>query len=432
MGLVVLGSASFGQGAFGYNDSGYCQHIRTIFGSESSKCNLGWYFSGWGENTAYPHYITITHTTDKDAAGSSKSGPYKVRMADNWTGHVTQTTRFGIPQDTEQFLRIARDFRSPERLITSTLRPAVTSSLDSVANLFTMEEYYAGGRRDDFKTEFYDAVVKGRAKIERIEGIQGSANLRINTAPNDLEEAQDTAQTGANETIRVVTKKKLGADGNPIRIENGFSDYGITVSTAIIQNLDPNDEFEKQIEERKSAAARRSVAKEKRFEEEEQRKLALAKAEKDIATKQGEARVHQIEQTTNAETKKRLVLINANQERDKARIALETAEIILKRDEVSAESTKVLAQAEAFKKQALLEADGALAPKLQTYKEVNQVWAQAFAKRQVPSTVIGSSGKGGTDSDVSDLMSLLTVKTAKDLQLDLSVGANQKPAAINQ
>ncbi|MEL6751973.1 MAG: hypothetical protein AAFO70_07815, partial [Pseudomonadota bacterium] len=116
-------------GAFSYNDSGYCSHIRTIFGSESSKCDLGWYFSGWGRTTTYPHYITVTHTNDADASGSSVSPPYSIRMADNWAGEVTQTTRFGLPQDEEQFLRMAREFRSPERLISTTLQPTVTSSL---------------------------------------------------------------------------------------------------------------------------------------------------------------------------------------------------------------------------------------------------------------------------------------------------------------
>lgn len=137
--LAIIGAVvSLFSGGVAYNDAGYCVHIRTAFGTEDSKCDLGWFFSGWGRITDYPHFITIAHTAEGDAEGSSVSRPYVVRMADNWAGEVTQTTRFGIPQDDEQFLRMARDCRSPDRLITSTLRPAVTASLDSVANLFTM------------------------------------------------------------------------------------------------------------------------------------------------------------------------------------------------------------------------------------------------------------------------------------------------------
>ncbi len=129
-------------------------------------------------------------------------------MADNWAGEVTQTTRFGIPQDPEQFLKMARDFRSPERLITSTLRPAVTASLDSVANLYTMEEYFAGGRRDDFKTEFRDAVVKGRVVIERYESVSSGANIDRSTAPSTSNLAADTAETGGTERLNIITRKK--------------------------------------------------------------------------------------------------------------------------------------------------------------------------------------------------------------------------------
>lgn len=409
-------------GALGYNDAGYCVHIRTVFGTENSKCDLGWFFSGWGKTTEYPHFITVSYTHDSDARGSSVSGPYTVRMADNWAGEVTQTSRFGIPQDPEQFLKMARDFRSPERLITSTLRPAVSASLDSVANLFTMEEYYAGGKRDDFKTEFRDSLIKGRAVVIREETVVRGPNINRTTAPSESALSADTAETGGGERLRFVTRKKVDANGVEIRVSNGFSDYGIQVSTAILQNLDPDDAFEDQIKERKDAAARRSVAREKRLEQEEQRLLALAEAERAIAQRQGKAREDQIQRTTDAETSKRLALIAADQRREEARIAKETAQLNLERAEIDAKSRQVAADAEAYEKEALIRADGALNQKLAAWVKSQEVWAAAFSKRRVPATVFGGSESGtGSDLDAKTFMQLLTVQAAKQLELDMTI-----------
>ena len=450
--IVASGGAMIG-GGIAYNDAGYCVHIRTAFGTENSKCDLGWFFSGWGRITEYPHFITIAHTNEGDTEGSSVSRPYTVRMADNWAGEVTQTTRFGIPQDHEQFLRMARDFRSPDRLITSTLRPAVTASLDSVANLYTMEEYYAGGRRDDFKTEFREAVIKGRAVIERVEAVQEGPDINRATAPSSDENVADTAETGGSSRLRIVTRKKLDSSGIEMRIPHGFTHYGITVSTAILQNLDPDDAFEQQIKERKDAAARRSVAREKRLEQEEQRLLALAEAERAIAQRQGKAREEQIQRTTDAETKKRLALIEAEQQRassqvakqtaevqaetkkslalieagqrkEEAEIAKQTAQLNLERAEIDARAKRVSAEAEAYEKQALLQADGALAQKLSAWVASQKAWADAFSNRKVPTTVFGGTtgaGNAGSDLDVQAFMQIMTMQAAKQLQLDMDV-----------
>jgi len=247
--LFVLSLVIAGFGAFSYNDAGYCQHVRTVAGTESSVCKTGWFFLGWGSSTEWPHFITIAHTADATGESSftafqgSISSPYPVRLADNWNGDVTQTTRFGIPQDSEQFIKMARDFRSPERLINTTLRPAVTSSLDSVANLFSMEEYYAGGKRDQFKTEFRDAVIKGRAQVRQVSTTAAALpQARSRVAASELEAAQDTSDVGDTSIRRTIMEKVL-LNGQEVREQHGYVAYGVTVSSAILENLDPDDRF---------------------------------------------------------------------------------------------------------------------------------------------------------------------------------------------
>ena len=430
--LAVLALVITGYSAVSYNDAGLCVHVRTIAGSEDAKCDLGWYFSGWGQATEYPHYITVSHTNTSTEGSVSDLPTYKIRLADNWNGEVTQTTRFGLPQDRVQFLQMARDYRSPERLIVTLLRPAVTSSLDSVANLYTMEEYWSGGKRDEFKTEFELAVQKGRPAVTREETFVQRQMTEPDVSPSDSELLADTAETGGAQSTVILTKKRVDASGNEIRIAHDYLDYGITASSAIIENLDPDDLFEERIQARKDAASRRIIAREQRLEQEEQRLLATAKAERDIAEKQGAARVVQIQKTTDAETEKRLALTGAERIREEARIAKDTAGLALERAKIDADAVRVTADAEAYQKERILQADNALQQKLDAEVQIQRVWAEAYAKRAVPGVVLsGAGGAGGpstgADSEVQSMLQMLTIDAAKRLSYDRGL----QPATVS-
>lgn len=424
--LVAFGSFIGLSGGVSYNDAGYCQHVRTIFGTESAECATGWYFSGWGSSTAWPYYITVAHTTDAESDGSSVNGPYNVRMSDNWTGDVTETTRFGIPQDPEQFLKMARDFRSPERLVSTTLKPSVTTAIDTVANMFTMEQYYSGQMRDQFKTEFKDTLIKGQPKVQLVQKEVVNPDP-AQAAASDTANAQDTSDVGDTTIVITVAEKVLDASGKEIRTVPEYLQYGIQVSSAILEKIDADPAFEEQQKKRKDAVSRRVIAKEQRLEQEEQRLLEIANGDTEIAKRQAEAKTEQIQLTTEAETQKKLAVTKAEQQREEARVAQETAEINLERAKIDAQAVTVAADAEAYAKKAILEADGALAQKLAAWTEAQKVWATAAAQINVPSTVIGGGGTAGSAlGTVDSFMSMLMVKTAKDLQVDPGIATPAK------
>lgn len=428
--VAVLGVVIGVSGAVRYNDAGFCTFYQNIAGSENATCKTGWYVEGWGSSVPWPHYITVSHTVAEDAAGSSVNPPYLVRMADNWTGHITQITRFAIPQDKEQFMKMHKAFRSPERLIGTTLKPAITSSLDSVANLYSMEEYYAGGMRDQFKTEFQNAVLKGRPRVKQVINHVNTMGSVGGQTSSDVAGAQDTSEVGETDSRRVFMEKVLDKAGNPIIEEHAFVNFGIIPSTPILENLDPDDAFEIQIKARKDAASRRIVAQEERREQEEQRLLAIQTGETNIAKKQADAKVEQIEKTTNAETKKQLALIDASQLLEQAEISKQTSAINLEKAKIDAEARVVAADAEAYEKKALLEADNALAQKLKAEVDIQTIWAKAYASRKVPEIDMRSGA--GTDnsesaggSEVSSFMQLMTVQAARQLNYDRSVEAGK-------
>ena len=423
--MLLVAAAIGGSGSVSYNDAGYCVHIRTIVGTESSKCDIGWYFSGWGNSTTWPHFITVGNVADpadikQDSISTYLEGPYRVKLADNWAGDVTQTTRFGIPQNEEKFLKMSRDFRTPENLIRSTLVTTVKASLDTTANLFTMEEYYSGGQRDAFKNEFYQTVIHGPAVTEKITDMD---EIQKRVAPSASEVAADTAETGSDVNIQIV-EKKTDATGQDIRPnEPGYTAYGITVSTAIVENLNPDDAYETQVVKRKEALGRRVIARDQRFEQEEVRLLKIAETETAIAEAQGRAREVQIKQTTEAETTKKLALIKDEQMREQAAIQKQTAQISLEKAEIDAKAKIVTAEAEAEQRRLAMAADNALQVKLDAEVQIQQHWAEAYAKRAVPSVVFGSNGDTptGADSEATNLIKLLTAETAKKLAYDRTI-----------
>lgn len=422
--IIAMAAIINFNGLFAYNDAGYCQHIRTIAGTEKQECDVGWYVIAYGKSTPWPWAITISHTNRESDEGSNIMPPYSVRMADNWAGEVIQATRFEIPKD-DRFLDMAKVFRSPDRLISTTLLPAVTASLDSVANLYTMEEYYAGGKRDQFKTEYRDAVEKGRAVVRQVTDSSARKATVSKVAPSDSEVAQDTSEVGELSSQRTYMEKILGEDGLPKREQHDYAEYGVRVASAILENLDPDDRFEAQIQARKDAASRRIVAQEQRKEQEEQRLLAIQTGQTQIAKRQADAQVEQIEKTTNAETAKRLALIEAERQKEEAAIQRDTSKVLLEKAKIDAQAVQVAADATAYEKREILQADNALAQKLEAEIAIQKVWAEAFAKRQVPTNVYSTGGAGGattgSDSEVKQFMQLMTMDAAKRLNYDREV-----------
>lgn len=72
------------------------------------------------------------------------------------------------------------------------------------------------------------------------------------------------------------------------------------------------------------------------------------------------------------------------------------------------------------RKRLVMEADGALAQKLETYVKVSQLYANAMAQQKwVPEIQMGATT--GTGNSADQLISLLTTKTAKDLSLSMEI-----------
>jgi regulator of protease activity HflC (stomatin/prohibitin superfamily) len=136
---------------------------------------------------------------------------------------------------------------------------------------------------------------------------------------------------------------------------------------------------------------------------------------KNVAQSRAKELVEKEQRIVRAEADKAEAILKGEKVKEVAKLEKEAAEFEKKKQ-------ILLGEGEATRKRLVMSADGALEKKLGAWVEAQKVWAEAYSKRNVPTTVLGGGGGSGHgDADVQSLIKLLTVKTAKDLSLDLGV-----------
>lgn len=364
---------------------------------------------------------------EKDSGTTSVSlQPLSIMFLDQVDAHAQATVRFAIPSDTESFLKLAHEYRSPENLLRTSLIPAFKETLQANASLMSAEDYYAGGRtqfNSDFENQMSNGIFlvqRQEVEVESARSVKGTANIAL--GPNQ-------ENFGNESKLIFVVQKVLDENGIPKRKKQRFTDFGITVVSALVTDMEPNQKFVQRMQLKQQASADRAIAREQRTQEEEQRLLAIARGEREVAERQAKAKVEQIQKTTEAETEKQLAITSAQKMKEQASIGKDTAQINLEKAKIEAETKRTLAEAEAYQKRVILEADNALAQKLEAEVQIQRLWAEAFAKRQVPTTVFGGGESGapvGSDNEAKAFMQILTLDAAKRLSYDRELDSTKK------
>lgn len=422
IGIIVVVAIALLAGGFNsmfvYNEAGYQTHIRTIGGTESVATDIGYHWKGFGRATAWKQAQTIQFVAGNKVEGDDVSGAvqdYRIVFLGNVDGVVEASTRFRLPQG-DQFLKIAQEYRTPENFQATALTPAIKETLQATASLMSADDYFAGAR-SEFGNEFENQLRQGiyvtkRKEVERkVVRSRNEGNALLTGAGEDE----------GNNRVEFVTEKVVDKDGKPVRKVQQFVTMGVDVVEARITNVDPNPQYKQRMQKVQQALAELAIARQDRLKEEEQKLLVTARGEKEVEQKRQETLRDQIEQTTKAQTDKKLAIISAEREKESAEIARLTSIELLEKAKIDAQATKTLADAEAYAKEAVIKADGALDKKLAAYVEVQKAFAEAFSKAPVPSVNMAGNGNTGRGGEAQDFLSLLTVKAAKDLQLDMSV-----------
>jgi len=232
-----------------------------------------------------------------------------------------------------------------------------------------------------------------------------------------LEKQEDT-----NEHLtRNIPVIKYGTDGLPLQHASDFKMYGIKVNGFQLTDWDFEEKTLEQISRKREATMGIITAK---ADAERARQEALT------AEEQGKKNV-MVDRYTKEQEKVQAV-VDAEKEKEVAVTYAMQAVLVAEQGKLEAEQKRLAAVAykqeqilrgegDGEYKRLVMSADGALATKLDAWKEVHMRYAEAIEKQKwVPEIQMGGSSQL-PGSAANDLIEMLKVQTAKELKLDMSM-----------
>ena len=309
----------------------------------------------------------------------------RVRFNDGGHGTLTGSIQFDMPLDQKNLTSLHTRYGNPEAIKDQVIKKSVDKSIYMTGPLMSSRESYAE-RRTDLLNFVQDQVSNGVYKVTQ----------------RQIEETD--VFTGQKKSTMIAEIVQTGAA--PARQEaSTVGEFGIRTFNFAIEELKYDESVETQIQAQQQIAmsVQTAIANARKAEQDritvEQRGQADAAAAKWEQEKQNSTIVAQ------AEGKKR------------------AAEEDVQAAKLEKEATILRASGEAERRRLVMASDGALEQKLRTLESINKTWADAFAKARqpmVPSTVVGGSGNSNSVSATQSLLDMLTIKTAKELSVDLT------------
>ncbi len=378
-----------------------------FFGTMYAKMDPGIWFQLWGDIIEWPKAFTFFFTHDK-GEGERYDQSIEIRFVDGSMCKISGTSRVLMPTTGKEaiFLIDNDGYQNWKDVQTKLVLPTIRNALRMTANMMTAQESYSSKRidyntwaRDQIENGLYDTMDETRPVLDLVSGEM------------------------VKKTFKVI---KTDNSGNPIYLANPLKGTGIHLKNFEIKSFEYAPEVKKQIATQQASlmAVATAVADAKKAE---QLKLTIeAEGKAKVAKAKYEEEQIKVRAVVVAEREKEVQELNAKRDKQVAVFHGEKRKEVAGLDKAAALLTKqkniLDGEGIAKKKQLILAADGALAQKLQTYEAVMTIWAEAYAKRKVPSVVMGgSNSKGGTDTDAMQMSEVLSLMALKQLGLNLEV-----------
>ncbi len=341
-----------------------------------------------GTVTTYPRqgsYLFDVHTEKMDTGKA-------LQFNDGGTARLYGSVNWQMPTDCKQIVMIHKQFGSPSGIEERGVARMVNTAIQLSGNTMTSIESFA-----ERKAELID-IINDQAQNGAFQMVTHQVE-RTNPITNQPEKVL------AAEIVRDPKTGKASRQHGSI-----LDQFGITLQPMSIEKLDYSTIVQEQIKQRQAAMT--------------QVQVSQANAQKAIqaaitAEKEGQATAAKAK--WEQETVKAKEVTKAQQEFEVASLAAKTAEQ-RKREQV------LLGEGEAERKRLVMQADGALEKKLEAWTAAQKFYADALANSKqplVPGVVMGQSGTG-QHSSVQGLLDMLSVRTAKDLSLDMSMQGTKK------
>jgi hypothetical protein len=351
-------------------------------------CSQPGYYAQWfGTVTRYQKRSQFWFSSAGDQ-GKATDQSIPVRFNDGGHARVSGSIAWEMPTAERAAIKLHMLYGSQNAIEQQLVRTVVEKSVYMTGPLMSSKESYAE-RRNDLISLIDDQIVHGVYKTEIIQ------------------EKQKDPITGQDKTVSIV---KLVQDKNGLIARQDLSpleEFSIKTFNLAINEVKYDPTVEAQIKQQQDMImqVQTSIAEAKRAE---QTALTAAKnGEAEAAKAKWDQEVIKARLVTEAEARKAVAALD-----------VQTAELRKKELELQGEG-------EAAKRRAVMQADGALAVKLDTYKAVMHDAFDAIKGYQgnwVPGVVMAGSGQNGHQGNgAMDMINLMSVKAAQDLNLNLSV-----------
>lgn len=357
-----------------------------LSGNLSCYVDPGLKFTAFGRVTKYPRRAEYDFNLRKEGEKVIADNTKKIQFSDGGHAKLDGAVNWEMPLDCPSIITIHKAFGSADGITSQGISKAIDSAIYLSGPMMTSTEASA------------------ERKAELIELINDQASKGIYQTSSHREELPDPI-TGEKKMITVVEVAR-DTNGQVKRQQNSIlAQFNIMLLPISLKDIIYDDIVNKQIARRQEAATEVQIA-----------QANARKAEQDAITiaKQGEAAAAKAKWEQETVNAKEIAL--AQKDKQVADLAAQTAG--------SYKQKKILeGEGEAEYKRLIITADGALQQKLSAYVEVQKAYANAVGTYQgnwVPTTVFGGAGGSGGNG-ASALVDLLTAKTARDLNLDLSV-----------
>lgn len=358
----------------------------------------GLYFQNFGDRVIWDKASTFFFTKDvKEGKGEDQS--ISVRFVDGSKCDMSGTMRVVMPKSGDQALALIQvhGFQTYADLEAKLLMPVTRKALIIAANMMTARESYAE-KKLNFIAWTEDQILNGIYETE--------SYTKIIENPLTGEKTQVTAK-------RIMRD----ADGNILRQSTPLDGLGLTIQNFEIKSFGYSPRVLKQIDDQQKAFMAVATAKAKAQEAIQDRRTAEEKGKANVMTARYQKEEEKIKAVVDAQKDKEVTVIAAEKRKAEAKLDKDAAEFT-KQKEI------LLGEGEAKRKALNLAADGALRPKLDTYEEINRIWAEAFKERKVPTIIMGGGRDGqttGTDADVQMMLRIIQLQALKQMGLDMTV-----------
>jgi SPFH domain / Band 7 family len=361
-------------------------------------CTQPGYYAQWfGTVTKYRKRSQFWFSSAKDQ-GRPVDQSISVRFNDGGHARVSGSIAWEMPTSEREAVKLHTLYGSQDAIEQQLVRTVVEKSVYMTGPLMSSKESYAE-RRNDLISLIDDQIVHGVYKTEIIQ------------------EKQKDPITGQDKTVSIV---RLIHDANGLfarQDRSPLEEFAVKTFNLAINEVKYDPTVEAQIKQQQDMImqVQTSIAESKRAE---QTALTAAKnGEAEAAKAKWDQEVIKAKLVTEAEARKAVAALD-----------VQTAELRRRELELQGEG-------EAAKRRAIMQADGALEKKLEVYKSVMHDAFEAVRGYQgnwVPGVVMAGSGPNTqhAGNGAMDMINLMTVKAAQDLNLNLSVPNTGNSSAI--